>query len=106
MKTVQRSPLCRSRRELSNAYFVAKFGFDTTDNEPCKVCPLSAYRSPRYAGDVEDQRARIEQELARVESDLKTAEKRSAVIQAHGESLAQKKERLKKELAEIMEFIP
>ena len=40
--------MCRSRRELSNAYFLAKFGFDTEENEPCQVCPLSAYRSPRY----------------------------------------------------------
>ena len=39
--------MCRSRRELSNAYFVAKFGFDTADNHPCQACPLSAYRSPR-----------------------------------------------------------
>ena len=31
----------------SNEYLLAKFGFDTTENEPCKVCPLSAYRSPR-----------------------------------------------------------
>ena len=22
--------------------------FDTAENKPCKVCPLSAYRSPRY----------------------------------------------------------
>ena len=48
MRTVQTSALCRSRRELANAYFVAKFGFDTEENEACKVCPLSAYRSPRY----------------------------------------------------------
>ena len=35
----------RSRRELSNEYLRAKFGFDTAENdEPCKVCPLSAYR--------------------------------------------------------------
>ena len=47
--------MCRSRRELSfqidpnsNEYFLAKFGFDTAENEPCKVCPLSAYGSPRY----------------------------------------------------------
>ena len=40
-KTVQRSALCRSRRELSNAYLLAKFGFDTAENEPCKVCPLA-----------------------------------------------------------------
>ena len=46
-KTVQRSALCRSRRELSNEYLLAKFGFDTAENEPCKVCPLSACRSPR-----------------------------------------------------------
>ena len=32
----------------SNAYLLAKFGFDTAENEPCKVCPLSAYRSPDY----------------------------------------------------------
>ena len=32
----------------SNEYLLAKFGFDTAENEPSKVCPLSAYRSPRY----------------------------------------------------------
>ena len=31
----------------SNEYLLAKFGFDTAENEPCKVCPISAYRSPR-----------------------------------------------------------
>ena len=40
--------MCRSRRELSNAYLLAKIGVDTAENEPCKVCPLSVYRSPRY----------------------------------------------------------
>ena len=34
---MQRSALCRSRRELSNAYFLAKFGFDTAENEPCQL---------------------------------------------------------------------
>ena len=30
-----------------------KFGFDTADNEPFQVCPLSAYRSPRFVhGDI------------------------------------------------------
>ena len=37
-RAVQKSALCRSRRELSNAYFLAKFGFDTAENEPCQVC--------------------------------------------------------------------
>ena len=45
---MQRSALCRSRRELSNAYLLAKFGFNTAENEPCNVCPLSVYRSPRF----------------------------------------------------------
>ena len=31
----------------SNEYLVANIGFDTAENEPCKVCPHSAYRSPR-----------------------------------------------------------
>ena len=40
--------MCRSQRELSNEYLLAKIGVDTAENEPCKVCPLSVYRSPRY----------------------------------------------------------
>ena len=36
---MQTSALCRSRRELSNAYLLAKFGLDTAENEPCQVCP-------------------------------------------------------------------
>ena len=39
---VQRSACCRSRRELSNAYLLAKCGFDTAENEPCKVCPIES----------------------------------------------------------------
>ena len=45
---MQRSALCRSRRELSKEYLLAKIGVDTAENAPCKVCPLSAYRSPRF----------------------------------------------------------
>ena len=29
---------CRSRQELSNEYLLAKRGFDTTENEPSKIC--------------------------------------------------------------------
>jgi hypothetical protein len=29
--------LCRSRRELSNAYLLAKIGVDTAENEPLEV---------------------------------------------------------------------
>ena len=35
---MQRNALCRSRRELSNAYFLANFGLDRAENEPCQVC--------------------------------------------------------------------
>ena len=36
---MQRSALCRSRRDLSNAYFLAKFGLDTAENKPYQVYP-------------------------------------------------------------------
>ena len=42
---MQRSALCRSRRELANAYFLAKFGFDTAENEPCQVCPIPRFHA-------------------------------------------------------------
>ena len=34
---MQRSALCRPRRELSNEYLLATFGFDTAENEPYQV---------------------------------------------------------------------
>ena len=34
---MQRSALCRSRRELSNEYLLAKFGFDAAEHGPSKV---------------------------------------------------------------------
>ena len=36
---------------FSHEYSLAKLCFDTAANEPCKVCPLSAYRSPRFLAD-------------------------------------------------------
>ena len=55
---MQRSALCRSRRELSNAYLLAKFGFDAAENEPCQVCPI-----PRDAAtEAERVRARMQGE--------------------------------------------
>ena len=49
-RAVQRSALCRSRRELSNAYLLAKFGFDTAENEPSKVCRIRERRRRGRAG--------------------------------------------------------
>ena len=46
--------MCRSRRGLSNEYLLAKFGVDTAESEPCKVCPLSA--SPDPPGSRADER--------------------------------------------------
>ena len=47
---MQRGALCRSRRvhcvdlgesfPTSIYYLLAKFGFDTAENEPCEVCPI------------------------------------------------------------------
>ena len=34
---MQRSALCRSRRELSNEYLLAKIGVDTAENEPLEI---------------------------------------------------------------------
>ena len=64
MKTGAKSALCRSRRELSNAYLLAKFGFDTAENEPCKVCPIDAAARDHLRPD-----ARVSEVLARSRED-------------------------------------
>ena len=48
---MQRGVLCVYWRELSSAYFLAKFGFDTAENEPFQVCriPTTTPRS-RFEG--------------------------------------------------------
>ena len=55
--------MCRSRRELSNEYLLATFGFDTAGKEPCKVCPLSVYRSTDRPGNLSLVRCTNLQEL-------------------------------------------
>ena len=45
---MHRSALCRFRRELSNAYLLAKFGFDTAENEPSKVCRIPRRHRPYH----------------------------------------------------------
>ena len=57
---MQKSALCRSRRELSNAYLLAKFGFDTDENEPCKVCLIEQCRPDSSRGPLERQVARVD----------------------------------------------
>ena len=55
LRAVQRSALCRSRRELSNAYLLAKFGFDTAENEPCQVERGGRFCKPSGAGGPEQR---------------------------------------------------
>ena len=55
---MQRSALCRSRRELSNAYLLAKFGFDKAENEPAKVCLIDAEHFVHFVGRQEAAGAR------------------------------------------------
>ena len=40
----------------SNEYILARIRFDTAKNEPCKVCTLSAYGSPRSEEKKEDEK--------------------------------------------------
>ena len=75
---MQRSALCRSRRELSNDYLLAKIGVDTAENEPCKVCPLSADRSPRLAAGLLDRCEDLEAEAYVTKSALVQAKRTQA----------------------------
>ena len=40
--------MCRSRRDLSNAHFLAKFGLDTVENEPCQVAYMYSTRLSKF----------------------------------------------------------
>ena len=111
--------MCRSRRELSNAYFLAKFGFDTADNGPCKVCPLSAYRSPRYSTTLteliadENAAQKAHEELLRTNEQFR--KDTTQTKQAKETEKRQKTERLgnarvelaanRQELAEVVQYI-
>ena len=46
---MQRSALCRSRRELSNAYLLAKIGVDTAENEPLEVWGENSIQYPLHS---------------------------------------------------------
>ena len=76
-KTVQRSALCRSRRELSSEYLLAKFGFDNTENQLCKVCRSPRtdyyyYGSPRCIGLITSE------DRSQLERDFSAKEKKEA----------------------------
>ena len=42
---------------LSNAYLLANFGFDTAEDEPCKVCPIERCSQPHTDHDVNGRTA-------------------------------------------------
>ena len=54
--------MCRSRRELSNAYFLAKFRFDTDENEPCT---FGCAAPGAYSVSIQTHSAALKQVLAR-----------------------------------------
>ena len=67
---MQRSALCRSRRELSNAYLLTKIGVDTAENEPLEVWgensiqySLHALVGPRAAADGSQREPRAPRRL-------------------------------------------
>ena len=73
---MQRSALCRSRRELSNAYLLAKIGVDTAENEPLEVWgensiqySLHSLEEPRGVEDVADPRNREGQDRQKTDPD-------------------------------------
>ena len=47
LRAVERIALCRSWRELSHEYLIAKIGLGIAENEPCEAYALSNYRSRR-----------------------------------------------------------
>ena len=53
---MQRSALCRSRRELSNEYLLTKIGVDTAENEPLEVWGKIQFiiHLPPYRSDLAD----------------------------------------------------
>ena len=62
---MQKSALCRSRRELSNAHLLAKFGLDTAENEPCQVCPIPRNAAASSRPGLEDERQGLLQLILR-----------------------------------------
>ena len=63
--------MCRSRRELSNAYFLSTFGVDAAENEPSKVCPIepSSRMRDRVPEEVRLDRERDERPEGRHDDD-------------------------------------
>ena len=95
-KVVQRRVLCRSRREVSNAYFLAKFGFDTAENEPSKVRGRrprhrpSGRREVASAADLEailQENEKLKRELKATRKALKVSKPPSVVAKVAKEEL-------------------
>ena len=111
--------MCRSRRQFSNEFFFAIFGFDTEANEPCQACPLSAYRSPRYSTTLteliadENAAQKAHEELLRTNEQFR--KDTTQTKQAKETEKRQKTERLgnarvelaanRQELAEVVQYI-
>ena len=71
----------RSRREVSNDYLLAKFGFETAENELCKSVPALRVQIPQVdAGPPE-----LQAPLGRVKTNITSDQGRLDVKQASGQ---------------------
>ena len=99
--------MCRSRRELSNEYLLAKIGFDTAENEPLEVwgklfnifqsCPYLTLSNPqpRHLAQLPPQLARNEADAARArkeQDERKEAEAAAAARAAQKAAEAPRRE--------------
>ena len=82
-----------SRRVLSNAYLLAKCGFDTAEKEPSKVCPLDRQRPDAF------RPGRFEQEREKWRADLGSAS-RAEDVRAEMDSKLQTVMEEKRQVAE------
>ena len=64
MSSVEKCVLCRSRRELSNEAFIAKFGIDTAENEHSKKFGLPSFPGIPPWGNVNGQGNLLLRQLA------------------------------------------
>lgn len=72
---------------------------------PIASIPDETVAALTFTDENEEQKKKLQQELARTTSDMEKAQKRSAIFQAHGENLSDKKKKLEQEIADIDEWM-
>ena len=75
--------MCRSRRELSNAYSLAKIGVDTAENDPLEVWGENSIQYSLHSlGESGGIVALMEGIKADIDKDIRTADKEESDAQA------------------------